>query len=110
MKMNRPNYRVIYEDMLQKQHPDKIKECKELLKKENLATADILELNQRIFPKIYGNKEKYSQKHRAYNETDILRVLDYQKKNRLNNSQLASHFKMSRNTITKWKKLEKLVK
>ncbi|BAP31233.1 uncharacterized protein CHSO_2196 [Chryseobacterium sp. StRB126] len=110
MKINRPNYKIIYQDMLQKQHPDKIKACKELLKKENLDTADILELNRRIFPQIYDNKEKSSQKHRAYNESDILRVLDYQKKNRLNNSQLASHFKMSRNTITKWKKLEKLVK
>ncbi len=110
MKINRPNYRVIYQDMLQKQYPDKMNECKELLKKEHLDTADILELNRRIFPHIYNSKEKCSQKHRAYNEADILRVLNYQKKNKLNNSQLANHFKMSRNTITKWKKLEKLMK
>lgn len=110
MKINRPNYKVIYHDMLQKQYPDKMNECKELLKKEHLDTADILELNRRIFPQIYGSKEKCSQRHRAYNESDILRVLNYQKKNKLNNSQLANHFKMSRNTITKWKKLEKLVK
>ncbi|REC63958.1 helix-turn-helix domain-containing protein [Chryseobacterium pennae] len=110
MKMNRPNYKIIYQDMLQSEHPNKINECKELLKKKDLDTADILELNRRIFPQIYKNKEKCSQRHRAYNESDILRILEYQKKNSLNNSQLASHFKMSRNTITKWRKLEKLVK
>ncbi|WP_068942965.1 transposase [Chryseobacterium timonianum] len=110
MNINRPDYRIIYQDMLHKQYPEKINECNELLKKEDLDTADILELNRRIFPHIYKSKEKCSQRHRAYNESDILRVLDYQKKNRLNNSQLASHFKMSRNTITKWKRLEQFVK
>jgi hypothetical protein len=32
-------------------------------------------------------------------------MLDYQKKNKLTNSQLAKHFKLSRNTVTKWKRL-----
>ncbi len=51
MKMNRPNYRIIYEDMLQKQHPDKIKECKELLKKKTWIQKIFWNLTGESFPK-----------------------------------------------------------
>ncbi|MGU3374858.1 helix-turn-helix domain-containing protein [Chryseobacterium sp. M5A1_1a] len=110
MKTNRPNYKVIYHDLIHKNHPDKIETCKDLLKKENMDATDILELNQRIFPMTRENNGKFRQRHRAYNEADILKILEYQKKNKLNNLQLASHFKMSRNTVTKWRRLMKLVK
>ncbi|AZA76238.1 helix-turn-helix domain-containing protein [Chryseobacterium sp. G0186] len=110
MNRNRPNYNVIYYDLIQKKHPDKIEACKELLKKENMDATDILELNRRIFPVTRENNGKFKQRHRAYHEADILKILDYQKKNKLNNLQLASHFKMSRNTITKWRRLMKIVK
>lgn len=110
MNRNRPNYNVIYQDLILKKHPDKIEACKELLKKENMDATDILELNRRIFPMTRENNEKFTQRHRAYNEADIMKILDYQKKNKLNNLQLASHFKMSRNTITKWRRLMKIVK
>ena len=40
-----------------------------------------------------------------HHKTTILEILQYQKNNNLNNNQLADHFKLSRNTITKWKKI-----
>ena len=100
-----PDYKAIYRDILHHKFPDKIKECLPLLDKKFLSTLDILTLNRRIFGNSNKESEQFNQKHRSYNKSDILQILDYQKKHQLNNSQLANHFKLSRNTIAKWKKM-----
>lgn len=46
-----------------------------------------------------------NQKYRSYDKATIIEILNYQKKNSLNNTQLSNHFKLSRNTVTKWKTL-----
>ncbi|MCI3938584.1 helix-turn-helix domain-containing protein [Chryseobacterium aahli] len=104
--MANPDYRRIYTDMLTKKYPEKKKECDSIFKKNKLSTFDIIRLNALIF-NVKENPEtkSFNQKHRSYNEFDILKILDYQKKNQLNNSQLAHHFDVSRNSLTKWKKL-----
>lgn len=101
----RPDYRRIYTDIIDRKNPGKKKECKNLLSKDELSVLDILELNRRIFGNLVQDTEIANQKFRSYQESDILEILDFQKKNKLNNSQLAQHFKTSRNTIAKWKKL-----
>jgi len=101
----KPDYRRIYSDIINKKNPDKREECQNLLIKEELSVFDILELNTRIFGNTNKEFEKVNQKFRSYKESDILQILDYQKKNNLNNIQLANHFKTSRNTIAKWKKM-----
>ena len=100
-----PNYKRIYSDILDREFPDKIEKCKTLLQKKKLSVLDILELNQIIFGMADRETERFNQSHRTYNKATILEILDYQQKQRLNNSQLASHFKLSRNTVAKWKKL-----
>ncbi|ANF49118.1 transposase [Chryseobacterium glaciei] len=99
------NYKRIFTDIITKKFPEKITECRSILDKKALSVLDVIELNRKIF----GNSDKstqiFNQKERSYNESAILKILDYQKKNKLNNSQLALHFKMSRNTISKWKKI-----
>lgn len=102
-KILRPDYNRIYNDLIDNKYPEKKMEFKSMLEKKILSTLDIIKLNQRIF-----GKEEYSilnQKHRSYDKKAILEILDYQKKNNLNNKQLALKFNMSRNTIGKWKKL-----
>ncbi len=101
----RPDYIRIYTDIINKKNPDKKEECENLLKKEELSVLDILELNRRIFGNADKEIETVNQKFRSYQESDILQILDYQRKNNLNNIQLANHFKTSRNTISKWKKI-----
>ncbi|MGE8432110.1 helix-turn-helix domain-containing protein [Chryseobacterium joostei] len=99
----KPDYKRIYNDLIDKKYPKKKIEFKSMLEKKTLSTLDIIELNQRIF-----GKEEYSilnQKHRSYDKKTILEILDYQKINKLNNKQLALKFNMSRNTIGKWKKI-----
>lgn len=99
-----PDYKRIYNDIIVKEFPDKRNCCMRLLQKESLSVLDIIELNEKIFGS--PDKETFAanQRHRSYKKTDILKMLDYQKKNQLNNTQLAIHFKLSRNTVTRWKK------
>ncbi|MFV0140818.1 helix-turn-helix domain-containing protein [Empedobacter falsenii] len=100
--MSSPNYKKIYTDLIVKKFPEKKKFCKDILVKKKLSTLDIIELNEIIF----GNKNKPSnQQLRSYSKEDIFKILDYQKKHNLNNTQLSKKFSLSRNTITKWKKI-----
>lgn len=99
-KKNRPNFKRIYIDMIRLKYPGKTKELLKILDKEILTDYDLLQLNKSLF----GNQQ-YNQKLKAYDRETILRILDFQKNNNLNNTQLASHFKLSRNTVTKWKKI-----
>lgn len=101
----RPDYHNIYTDIINKKHPDKKEVCKFLLEKEYLSSMDIIELNKKIFGLHDKQTEVFNQKHRSYEESDILQILNYQKKHKCNNKQLANHFKLSRNTVTKWKKM-----
>ncbi len=100
-----PDYARIYSDILDLKFPHKKKICRPILRKERITVLDVIELNNKIFKSSDKNSPGYNQKYRAYSKSDILFILDYQKKYRLNNSQLANHFKLSRNTVTKWKKI-----
>lgn len=98
---NVPNYRKIFRDIIDMKYPNKEKECKNILKKEVLTTFDILVLNEKIFGATYT---KINQMHKSYTKRDIIKILDYQKKNCLNNTQTANQFQLSRNTLARWKK------
>lgn len=102
---NTPDYAKIYTDILNKRYPDKKKKCETLLNKEDLSMMDIIALNRTIFGEADNVNESFNQRHRSYSKGDVLKILDYQKSNRLNNTQISNHFKLSRNTIARWKKL-----
>lgn len=97
-----PNYKDIYTDIILKKYPEKYKDCISLLTKSNMTDLDIIELNKKIFGK---NNNQDNQKYRSYTKSTIVEILTYQKKNAINNSELATHFKLSRNTVAKWKKM-----
>ena len=97
-----PNYGRIYEDLIEQKYPDKKVKCKKLLKKNVLSVLDVIKLNNLLFS---NEQDCYNQKLRSYDEPAILEILQYQKINKLTNINVASHFKLSRNTITKWKRL-----
>ncbi len=104
-KITIPDYKQIYTDILLKKYPHKMEQCTAILNKNNLRALDIMELNKKIFGIPDKENFEFNQRHRSYSKSDIFRILDYQKRHRLNNSQLANHFSLSRNTVTKWKKL-----
>ncbi|MBB6329144.1 hypothetical protein HNP24_000094 [Chryseobacterium sediminis] len=104
MKKSQPNYKQIYRDIILKKYPEKMNTCQLILEKTNFSMLDVININNMIFGT--NNKDILinNQKFKSYDESTVLYILDYQRKNRLNNSQVANHFKLSRNSIAKWKK------
>lgn len=100
-----PDYKKIFNDMIQMKYPEKEEECKSILNKKELSSLDILNINKKIFGTEDKETQIFNQSHRSYDKETVLEILKHQKKNRLNNSELARDIKMSRNTITKWKKI-----
>ncbi|WP_312992336.1 helix-turn-helix domain-containing protein [Chryseobacterium flavum] len=107
MAKSTPNYKLIFQDMLNKKFPEKKEICEPLLNKKSLSHIDIININEIIFGKPEFKKEVLNQQRRSYDVPSILQILKYQEKNNLSNSQLANHYKISRNTIAKWKKIFK---
>jgi len=101
---NAPDYKRIYQDMISKKYPDKVELCNSLFVKDYFSALDVLKINQILFGSFNKFAKDFNQKHRSYDKTSILEILKYQKKNKLCNSQLAIHYGLSRNTVTKWKK------
>lgn len=102
-----PNYKKIFHDILDMKYPDKRSKCFPILSKNFLSSLDIIKLNELIFGRQNIETAVFNQKHRTYKKKDILRILEYQRKNNLNNIQAALYFRISRNTLAKWKKLYK---
>ena len=105
----RPNYKQIYLDILTDKFPEKLSVLEKFLKKKNFSSLDVIHINQLIFGNSKGDMTE-SHKHRSYRKSDILQILKYQQENNLSNMKVAHHFKISRNTISKWKKEYKLIK
>ena len=103
--MKKIYYKTLYKDIIIDLYPNKYSLCEEILNKKSLSILDILELNRLIFGEIHDKNKVLNQKFKSYSKEDILLVLDYQKQHRLTNAQLANHFKLSRNTVAKWKKI-----
>ncbi|PVV61254.1 transposase [Chryseobacterium sp. HMWF035] len=99
-----PDYKRLYIDIITKKYPEKKKDCLFLLCKKELSSLDVIRLNDKLFENYVSDKDKINNSHRSYDKSSIFEILDYQVKNKLNNSELARHFRLSRNTITKWKK------
>jgi hypothetical protein len=99
-----PDYKQIYTDILEEKYPEKLKDPGIRRQLEMLHSAvDILRFNQQIFGNPEYAMEFNNQRLRSYDEVSILQILTYQKKNKLTNIQVSNHFKISRNTIAKWK-------
>lgn len=99
-----PNYKKIYNDILDKKYPEKKQVCESILKKLKIESFDVIRLNELIFNSNDKRLLKKNQSFRSYDEQTILRILKYQKDHGLNNVQLAAHFKLSRNTVAKWQR------
>ncbi|WP_213279046.1 helix-turn-helix domain-containing protein [Chryseobacterium indologenes] len=103
--MNNPDYKKIFKDIIQYQYPHKAKACESILNKESLTGIDVITLNNLIFESRCQEPAVFNQKHHFYDKQSIMQILEYQKKHNLNNTQVAQKYKLSRNTVAKWKKL-----
>lgn len=105
MENNRPDYKKIFEDIITKNCPERKEEFNHYFLKKRLSIMDIITLNSKIFKLNDKDTLAFNQKHKSYDEPTILKMLNYQKQQGLNNVELANHFNLSRNTVTKWRKL-----
>jgi hypothetical protein len=100
-----PDYKQIYTDIIKEKYPEKSNDLQIKNRIERIQTVmDILSLNTLVFGQAKAITESNNQKLRSYDEDSVLKILEYQQKNKLSNNKTALHFKMSRNTIAKWKK------
>lgn len=103
---NRPFYHKLYADMIRDKYPDREQKCADYLNKEDWTALDVIKVNTILFAKKQGHNEISSdQRHRAYDQKSIKQMLYEQKKDKLNNKELAVKYKLSRNTVAKWRKL-----
>ena len=98
-----PNYKNIYLDIISKKFPSKTDTYDKILSKKILSNYDVIVLNKEQFPNAKNQTE--NQKLKSYTKETILKILDYQKAKKLNVTELARHFSISRNTIAKWRKI-----
>ncbi|PQA94426.1 transposase [Chryseobacterium shigense] len=104
-----PDFKLIYTDIINEKFPDKINNPVIRSKLNTLHTAvDVLKFNILVFGQPENTVLSKSQRLRSYDERSIRDILEYQRKNRLTNTETGSHFKISRNTIARWKCFFKL--
>lgn len=101
---NLPDYKKIYVDMITMKYPDKMYLCENILRKEQISVLDVIHINN-LLESSNEEARRFNQKLKSYDRTTIFEILDYQTRHKLNNSEIARHFKLSRNTITKWRKM-----
>ena len=99
----KPDYKRIFKDIIKKKFPEKIDSFQHFFEKEEFSVLDVITLNSLIFDENKSESTKKNQKYRSYDKATILEILEYQKEHHLNNSQLAAKFRLSRNTVAKWR-------
>jgi len=104
-KVTGPNYSRIYRDLIEKKFPEKLHEYKVMLSNDNLTFFEIVRLNELLFGKKNKEQEFQEQRYKAYDKQTILKIIRYQRQNKLNDQEIAVSFKLSRNTIRGWKKV-----
>ena len=96
------NYNKLYDHLLTSNYPNiTCQEIQQLTTKLN-NSLEVIKLNEKLH-KEEINKE--NQRLKSYDLESIQQILKYQKENDLNNTEVAKKFRISKNTITKWKKL-----
>lgn len=102
---NRPYYHKLYADLIRDKYPGKEKDCSAYLQKENWTALDVIHINELLFGVKKKEHQSIDKKHRSYDLESIEQILLYQQNNMLNNNQVANKYGLSRNTISKWRRL-----
>ena len=102
-QLKSPNYKRIYQDIVSKKFPEKQSEMAAFFNnRRNLSNFDVININEKLFG---SSQENFNSKLRVYTMEDIKEMLVQQKKYGFNNTEAALYFKVSRNSIMKWKKM-----
>ncbi|MFN1218843.1 helix-turn-helix domain-containing protein [Chryseobacterium kwangjuense] len=99
MEKRGPDYIKIFSDIILKKFPEKASTCKHFLEKEKLSSLDVITLNRILF-----NDCSIKNGHKSYDHESIIQILEHQKKNKMTDTEIATLFRLSRNTLSGWKK------
>lgn len=102
--ISRPDFGKIFQDMAQRKNLSDSK-VKEISSQKEWNSLDVIKMNEKIFGKASIGSLSFNQKHKAYDKSSIIEILNYQKEYSLNDTEMMKIFKISRNTINKWQKL-----
>ncbi|UUV22354.1 helix-turn-helix domain-containing protein [Paenimyroides aestuarii] len=98
-----PDFGKIFRDMAANK---KIETPLDFAEKQNWSSLDVIKINDMFFASKQNDSQMFNQSHRAYDAASVKQILNYQKKHGLNNSEISKMFKLSRNTLAKWKKMD----
>lgn len=99
----KPNYTRIYLDLIKYKNKENLVSEALVEKIKNIKFVnDVLEIEKELFK---NDNLEYNQKLKCYDETTVKGFLRYQKANNMTNVELSDQYKISRNTIAKWKKI-----
>lgn len=105
MQKKKPNYQKIYRDIITQFNismaEEESSEFNNIIGKKELNSLDVICLNEILFSD--RNNFNFNQKLHNFDKNSKEYILEFQKKYRLNNSETANYFKISRNTLAKWK-------
>lgn len=99
-----PDYKKIYTDLINEKHPEKKEAFKIIFSKKDFSLLDVMTCSKMLLGKEDEDTFIFNQKLHSFDQESILKILDYQKRHKCNNTELARHFKISRNTVASWKK------
>ncbi|WP_379963124.1 helix-turn-helix domain-containing protein [Epilithonimonas sp. UC225_85] len=100
-----PNYTNIYRDLILEKFPEKLESdvIKNFFSKSEHSNLEIIRVNDFIYS--HATTFYENQRLKSYDKKSILKILKYQKANELTNVCVSLEYKLSRNTVAKWKKL-----
>lgn len=101
---HKPDFAKIFKEMAQKNEISVLK-YQRILEQKNWDSLDVIEANDLLFTSQTKENIKFNKRHKAYDENSIKRLLEYQRQNELNNSEMTRLFGISRNTLARWHKI-----
>ncbi len=102
--MNAPNYKQIYKELLKKYGIKVDTDIQKILRKKQLNSLDVIFLNQKIVKKQQLCDKSRNAQLRSYDKESIDYILNYLELHKMTIADVAKKFKISRNTIGRWKK------
>jgi|SRR5690554_4799893 len=103
-EVSKPDFGRIFKEIAEKNNLCDTK-IEAISRRKEWNSLDVIKMNEKIFGRASIGSLSFNQKHKAYDKSSIIEILNYQKEYSLNDTEMMKIFKISRNTINKWQKL-----
>src|SRR5690606_26634771 len=90
---DRPDFGKIFREMAERKKLPEL-ERKRIAEQKEWNSLEVIKTNEELFAKRSKENLKFNQQHRAYDESSIKKLLEYQKRNKLNNTEMIKQFKL----------------